>query len=67
MESKKDIRKRVLQKRENLTHREWEEKSRLIYDKVVSHPFFLQTDTIYCYIDYRCDLLLLSIQYHEFL
>ena len=53
MESKKDIRKRVLQKRENLTNREWEEKSRLIYDKVVSHPFFLQADTIYCYIDYR--------------
>lgn len=53
MESKKDIRKRVLAIRENLTDKEWEENSRQIYDKVTSHPFFLQANTIYCYIDYR--------------
>ena len=53
MESKKDIRKYVLEKREHLTAKEWEEKSRSIYEKVVSHPFFLNADTVYCYIDYR--------------
>ncbi len=53
MESKKDIRKRVLTIRENLKDKEWEEKSRQIYGKVTSHPFFLQANTIYCYIDYR--------------
>lgn len=53
MESKKDIRKYVLDKRNRITDREWEEKSRLIYDKVVTHPFFLEADAIYCYIDYR--------------
>ena len=53
MESKKDIRKRVLETRIQLTDKEWEEKSRRIYEKVVAHPFFLQTDSIYCYVDYR--------------
>lgn len=53
MESKKDIRKRVLAIRQNLTDKEWEEKSHLIYEKVISHPFFLQANAIYCYIDYR--------------
>lgn len=53
MESKKDIRKYVLEKRGHLTAKEWEEKSRSIYEKVVSHPFFLNADTVYCYIDYR--------------
>ena len=53
MESKKDIRKRVLTIRQNLTDKEWEEKSHQIYEKVTSHPFFLQADAIYCYVDYR--------------
>ncbi len=53
MESKKDIRKRVLEKRNFITREEWEEKSRRIYEKVIAHPFFLSADSIYCYIDYR--------------
>ena len=53
MESKKDIRKRVLETRIQLTDKEWEEKSHRIYEMVVTHPFFLQTDAIYCYVDYR--------------
>ena len=53
MESKKDIRKRVLEERNCITDREWEERSRNIYHNVVTHPFFLQADTIYCYVDYR--------------
>ena len=53
MESKKDIRKRVLEKRNQITDKEWEERSHSIYKKVVTHPFFLQADAIFCYIDYR--------------
>lgn len=53
MESKKDIRKCILAKRNCISNQEWEEKSRLISEKVVTHPFFLQTDAVYCYIDYR--------------
>ena len=53
MESKKDIRKRVLENRNNITDREWEEKSHCIYEKVVTHPFFLESNAIYCYVDYR--------------
>jgi len=53
MESKKDIRKRLLDKRNLITDKEWEEKSRCIYEKVVTHPFFLEADAVYCYVDYR--------------
>ncbi len=53
MESKKDIRKCVLEKRNCISKQEWEEKSRLICEKVVTHPFFLASDVIYCYVDYR--------------
>ena len=53
MDSKKDIRRRVLEKRNCISDKEWEDKSRLICEKVVTHPFFLQADVIYCYVDYR--------------
>ena len=53
MESKKDIRKEVLKKRNMLSDKEWEEKSNLICRKLIAHPFFLNASTIYCYIDYR--------------
>ncbi len=53
MESKKDIRKCALAKRNCISKQEWEEKSRLICEKVVTHPFFLDSDVIYCYVDYR--------------
>lgn len=53
METKKDIRKRVLDLRNNISKEEWEEKSYKIYEKVVTHPFFLSANIIYCYVDYR--------------
>ena len=53
MESKKDIRRHVLEKRNQITEKEWEEKCRRIYEKVTFHPFFLESDIIYCYVDYR--------------
>lgn len=53
MELKKDIRKHVLEKRNRMTDKEWEERSRIIFNKVVTHPFFLQAEAIYCYVDYQ--------------
>lgn len=53
MESKKDIRKRVLEKRNLISDKEWEEKSHNIFERVVTHPFFLKSNAIYCYVDYR--------------
>lgn len=53
MEQKRAIRKSALAKRSELSTREWDEKSHEIYTKVVNHPFFLNADTIYCYIDYK--------------
>ena len=53
METKADIRKRVLQVRNNLTKKEWEEKSQMILAKVISHPVFLEAEEIYCYVDFR--------------
>ena len=53
MESKKDTRKRVLEIRNRITDKEWKEKSCSICEKVVTHPFFLNADTVYCYVDYH--------------
>ncbi len=53
MESKKDIRSVVLAKRNQIEKKEWEEKSHQIFKKVITHPFFLNADAIYCYLDYR--------------
>jgi len=53
MESKKDIRKRVLEERNFIEKEEWTEKSLRIYEKVITHPFFRNAEEIYCYIDFR--------------
>ena len=53
MESKKDIRKRVLIDRNQLSEKDWAEKSERIYEKVTTNPFFLHAKEIYCYIDFR--------------
>lgn len=53
MESKKDIRKRVLEIRSQMSQEEWDEKSHKIYEKVVTHPFFLGANTLCIYVDYR--------------
>ena len=53
METKKDIRKRVLANRDDIDKKEWEEKSRKIQKQVITHPFFLESNVIYCYVDYR--------------
>ena len=53
MESKKDIRKRVLTERNLLSKEIWTEKNHRIYEKVIAHPFFLNAEEIYCYIDFK--------------
>ena len=53
MESKKDIRKRVLAERYLMSEIEWIKKNDKIFTKVINHPFFINSDEIYCYIDFR--------------
>lgn len=53
MESKKDIRKRVLTKRKEILKKVWEENSHKIFEKVVTHPSFLNADEVYCYVDFK--------------
>ena len=53
MVKKQDIRKNVLNLRNQMTEKEWDEHSHEIFKRVVTHPFFLDTDEIYCYIDFR--------------
>lgn len=61
METKKDIRKCILSYRDSMNKKEWEENSRKIQDCVASHPFFLETNVIYCYVDYRNEVGTASI------
>ncbi len=51
--NKKEIREQVLQKRRKMTQEEWEKRSILIYEKTISHSFFLNAEEIYCYADYK--------------
>lgn len=53
MVSKKDIRKIVLARRSQMATEEWAQKSHRIYESVITHPFFLESEEIYCYVDYR--------------
>lgn len=61
METKRDIRKRVLSYRDSMDKKEWEENSRKIQDCVLTHPFFLESNNIYCYVDYRNEVETKSI------
>lgn len=53
METKRDIRARILEKRTHMTQEEWEFKSDLILKRLMEHPFFVEAREIYCYMDYR--------------
>ena len=61
MVSKKDIRKHVLAQRNSITKKEWDDNSQIIFKKVVSHPFFLECDVLYCYVDYNKEVQTRSI------
>ena len=51
MEKKKDIRRQVIAERNEMSKEQWWEESLRITDKLITHPFFLSADEIYCYID----------------
>ena len=61
MDTKRDIRKRVLSYRDSMDKKEWEENSRKIMNCVLTHPFFLESNNIYCYVDYRNEVETKSI------
>ncbi len=56
METKKEIRNRIRQKRNLIAPKELEEKSHTICQNVISHPFFLNAEEIYCYVDFRSEV-----------
>lgn len=56
METKRDIRKRILEKRAQMKPKEWNYKSRCILERLVAHPFFLEAEEIYCYVDYHMEV-----------
>ncbi len=51
METKKDIRTRILKERKLMSYEDWWAKSHIICKKVTTHPFFLSSKEICCYID----------------
>lgn len=55
METKQDIRKRVLKQRIAMPKEEWQEKSRMISEKVISHPAFCSAEEIFCYVSCRSE------------
>ncbi len=56
MVTKKDIRKNVLYKRNQISKKEWEANSDSIYRKVVTHSFFLEADNILCFLNYQTEV-----------
>ena len=53
MESKKDIRRISLNKRNALSEELWRSYTASITETVISHPFFQEASVIYSYVDYR--------------
>lgn len=64
MDSKRDIRKRILTERSFISQEAWAKKSRIILEKVTNHPFFIEADTIYCYVDYNGEVQTRTIIEH---
>lgn len=56
METKREIRTRILQKRRQMSSDEWDRKSTKIFRKLISSPLFLEANEIYCYVDYRLEV-----------
>ena len=53
MDSKKEIRKIYLKKRQELPASVWKENSLKISEQVLKHPLFQETDTIFSYIPFK--------------
>jgi 5-formyltetrahydrofolate cyclo-ligase len=53
MESKQEIRKRIVLKRSTLSDKERQKKSDIICDKVINNALFLKAEIILCYADFN--------------
>lgn len=53
LETKKDIRKRVLKIRSAIPEEVQTEKSRIICESVIKHPYFQKSDVLFCYMNFR--------------
>lgn len=53
LETKKEIRQKILNQRNALTNEEWSAKSCLILGKLMHHPLYQDAETIYCYVSYK--------------
>ncbi len=53
METKKEIRKRILSVREHLPKEDWEKATESIARKVAALRAYREASAIYCYVDYR--------------
>lgn len=53
METKKEIRRALLKRRDELPQMQWDAFSNSIMDKVICHSLFQRTETIYCYMSYH--------------
>lgn len=50
METKKEIRTRILNKRNALTRGEWNAKSIYVLGTLMHHPLYQDAETVYCYV-----------------
>ncbi len=53
LETKKDIRKRILKIRSSIPKEVQDEKSRKICETVIQYPYFEQADLLFCYMDFH--------------
>lgn len=53
MEIKKQIRRRILKRRESLSKDEWRRKSDKVIEELIAQPIYKESNTIYSYVSYR--------------
>lgn len=56
MEIKKQIRKEFLKKRKQISISEWQQRSKIIQEKLLFHPWFQSAENVYCYMDYNSEV-----------
>lgn len=56
METKADIRKRILKARQELSQKEQKEKSLLIQKKILANPYFQEAEWVFLYMDYKAEV-----------
>ena len=55
LESKKDIRKRILEARKNIGTLKWQKATEAIAAAVTAHMYFREATDIYCYVDHQLE------------